>query len=100
MAQGTVEFSLRRDADCPLAEGTLSMRGPDKRWYRTELDCSGCGPLDLFPLTDVLSIVLSGDGSCAEVAWSLFGISIPGWTLLGFMALLAVGVWQIFQPKI
>ena len=22
------------------------MRGPDKRWYRTELDCSGCGPLD------------------------------------------------------
>lgn len=46
LAQGTVEFSLRRDADCPLAEGTLSMRGPDKRWYRTELDCSGCGPLD------------------------------------------------------
>ncbi len=64
-----------------------------------------CGPsldylMDVFPLTDVLSIVLSGDGSCAEVAWSLFGISIPGWTLLGFIGLLAVGAWQILQPKI
>ena len=45
LAQGTVELSLRRDSACPLAQGTLSMRGPDKRWYRTELDCSGCGEL-------------------------------------------------------
>lgn len=64
-----------------------------------------CGPsldylLDVFPLTDVLSIALSGDGSCAEVAWSLFGISIPGWTLLGFVGLLTAGLWQIAAPKI
>lgn len=43
LAQGTVEFSLARDAACPLSRGTLSMRGPDQRWYRTALDCSGCG---------------------------------------------------------
>lgn len=46
LAAGTVELSLYRDDACPLGRGTLSMRGPDKRWYRTELDCSGCGPLD------------------------------------------------------
>ncbi|MFT5586988.1 MAG: hypothetical protein ACI9VR_004593 [Cognaticolwellia sp.] len=46
LEQGTVELTLERDADCPLAKGTLSVRGPDKRWYRTELDCSGCGPLN------------------------------------------------------
>ena len=63
-----------------------------------------CGPsldylLDVFPLTDVLSIVLSGDGSCAEVVWSLFGISIPGWTLLGFTGLLIAGAAQILRPR-
>jgi disulfide bond formation protein DsbB len=64
-----------------------------------------CGPsldylLDVFPLTDVLTIILSGDGSCAEIAWSLFGISIPGWTLAGFIGLIAIGIWQVSQPKI
>jgi disulfide bond formation protein DsbB len=63
-----------------------------------------CGPsldylLDVFPLTDVLAIVLSGDGSCAEVVWSLFGISIPGWTLAGFIGLMVIGIWLISQPK-
>ncbi|MFT4853820.1 MAG: disulfide bond formation protein DsbB [Cyclobacteriaceae bacterium] len=64
-----------------------------------------CGPsldylLDVFPLTEVLTMILSGDGSCAEVAWSLFGISIPGWTLVGFIGLIAIGIWQISQPRI
>jgi disulfide bond formation protein DsbB len=64
-----------------------------------------CGPsldylLDVFPLTEVLTMILSGDGSCAEIAWSLFGISIPGWTLAGFIGLIAIGVWQMSQPRI
>jgi disulfide bond formation protein DsbB len=64
-----------------------------------------CGPsldylLDVFPLTEVLTMILSGDGSCAEVAWSLFGISIPGWTLVGFIGLIVIGIWQISQPRI
>jgi len=63
-----------------------------------------CGPsldylLDVFPLTEVLTMILSGDGSCAEVVWSLFGISIPGWTLAGFIGLMAVGIWQVSQPR-
>jgi len=63
-----------------------------------------CGPsldylLDVFPLTEVLTMILSGDGSCAEVVWSLFGISIPGWTLVGFIGLIAIGLWQIIQPR-
>jgi protein dithiol:quinone oxidoreductase len=63
-----------------------------------------CGPgldylMDVFPLTEVLGKVLSGDGSCAEVLWSLFGISIPGWTLLGFFGLIAIGVFQLVRPR-
>jgi disulfide bond formation protein DsbB len=87
-----------------LGGGLLSSR---QLWLQSlpEDEVPACGPsldylLDVFPITDVFSIVLSGDGSCAEVAWSLFGISIPGWTLLGFVGLIAVGLWQIKAPKI
>jgi len=39
----------------------------------------------------------SGTGDCAEISWSLLGISIPGWLLLFFGALLAMNVMQIRQ---
>jgi disulfide bond formation protein DsbB len=51
-----------------------------------------CGPsLDFifqtFPLTDALSILLRGDGNCAEVVWRFLGLSIPGWTVIIFIGL-------------
>ena len=51
-----------------------------------------CGPdlaymIDAFPLSDILLAMTSGTGDCAAVSWSLLGISIPGWTLAGFVAL-------------
>lgn len=64
-----------------------------------------CGPgldylMDVFPLTEVFSMILSGDGTCAEVVWQFLGISIPGWTLVGFIGLITIGVYQILQPKL
>ncbi len=55
--------------------------------------------LEIFPLTDVLSMVLSGDGTCAEVVWTFLGISIPGWTLVGFVGLAAIGIFQIVRKS-
>ena len=60
-----------------------------------------CGPsldylLDVLPIFDVLALVLSGDGSCAEVAWSFLGLSIPAWVLIGCIPLLVI---LIFVPK-
>ena len=62
-----------------------------------------CGPgldylLEVLPLTEVLNMILTGDGSCAEIAWTLFGISIPGWTLVGFIGLIGINVFQIVRP--
>ncbi len=62
-----------------------------------------CGPsvsylIDVFPPLEVLSMVLKGDGSCAEIQWTLLGISIPGWTLVGFIGLCAIGTWQMLYP--
>jgi protein dithiol:quinone oxidoreductase len=61
-----------------------------------------CGPdlqymLEAFPLTDVLVAMTSGTGDCAQVSWSLLGISIPGWVLVGFLVLLACNVMQLRQ---
>ncbi|WP_251978820.1 disulfide bond formation protein B [Salinicola avicenniae] len=51
-----------------------------------------CGPgldymMDILPLWDVLSRVLSGSGECAEVHGALWGVTLPQWTLLGFVVL-------------
>lgn len=60
-----------------------------------------CGPslsymIEQFPLRDVLAVMFSGDGNCAEIAWQdpVLGWSIPQWSLVGFVMLAGVCVWQ------
>jgi len=62
-----------------------------------------CGPgldylVDIMPLTEVLTTVLRGDASCAEVKGAFMGISLPAWTacyflLLSLASLAGVGGW-------
>ena len=40
--------------------------------------------LETMPFTDVLSEVFYGSGECAEVIWSFFGLSMPGWTFIWY----------------
>ncbi|WP_299939735.1 disulfide bond formation protein B [uncultured Microbulbifer sp.] len=61
-----------------------------------------CGPgisymLEAFPVADVLGALLTGDGNCAEVLWTMMGLSIPGWSALGFTGLVLFGAWQAFR---
>lgn len=51
-----------------------------------------CGPgldymMEVLPLSSVVSMVLSGSGECAEIDAAFLGLSIPGWTLVGFLVL-------------
>jgi disulfide bond formation protein DsbB len=51
-----------------------------------------CGPslgylIENFPLWEALSVLLQGDGNCADTLWIFLGLSIPGWTLVAFIAL-------------
>lgn len=51
-----------------------------------------CGPgldymMDILPLREVVSMVLSGSGECAEIDFLFAGLSLPGWTLIGFLVL-------------
>ena len=57
-----------------------------------------CGPgltfmLEAFPLQKALDLILRGSGECAEVQWTLFGLTMPGWSLLWLVVLAA---WSFF----
>ena len=49
--------------------------------------------LENFPLSQVIGMMTSGTGDCAEVAWQ-FGLSLPGWALLGFVSVTALAIAQ------
>lgn len=61
-----------------------------------------CGPslsylLESFPLSEALSILLRGDGNCAETIWTFLGVSIPGWTLVAFVGLIAINGLVVYK---
>lgn len=65
-------------------------------------DVPECGPgldymLDVFPMQDVINMVLHGSGECADIDWMLFGISLPGWSLIMFVGLGALIALQLVR---
>jgi disulfide bond formation protein DsbB len=56
-----------------------------------------CGPdlgymVDNFPFADMLKMVFTGSGECAEISWQFLGLSMPAWVLIWAVALGVVGV--------
>jgi disulfide bond formation protein DsbB len=61
-----------------------------------------CGPgfdymMDAFPLSQALRMIFAGSGECAEIDWTLFGLSMPAWTLIGFVVLALWAVWTAMR---
>lgn len=61
-----------------------------------------CGPglnymLENFPLGEVLSSVLKGSGSCAEVKWTFLSMSMPMWTLIWYIGLGCMTIWLAYR---
>ncbi len=51
-----------------------------------------CGPgleymLQAFPFQEAIKMVFTGSGECAQVQWTILGLSIPTWTLMVFITL-------------
>ena len=56
--------------------------------------------LNAFPLSEALSLVFKGSGECADVQWTFLGLSIPGWTLLIFVAMVLFGAFiALTRPR-
>jgi len=63
-----------------------------------------CGPslsylLDTVPFFEALTVLLQGDGNCAETSWSLLGLTIPGWTLVAFAGLFLINAFVFYRPE-
>lgn len=66
-----------------------------------------CGPslgylLDTVPFMEALSVLLQGDGHCAETVWTFLGLSIPAWTLVIFAGLFLINAfifYKSFRPN-
>ena len=61
-----------------------------------------CGPpvdylFDSFNVSEAVKILIQGDGNCAAVQWTFIGISIPGWSLICFIAIVILSVLKIIR---
>ena len=70
-----------------LPEDQIPSCGPTLDWMFT----------DNFPLQEILGAMFFGEGSCAEIKWQFLGLSIPGWTLVAFIFLISVAIFQFFR---
>ncbi len=66
-------------------------------------DVPACGPgldywMDTFPMNEVVRKVLHGSGECAKVDWTFLGWSLPHWSLLFFLGLAVIALWQLVRP--
>lgn len=65
-------------------------------------EAPACGPslgylMENFPFQEAFSLLLRGDGNCSEVVWTFLGVSIPGWTLVAFLGLALLNLWQLVR---
>ncbi|MDJ0656168.1 MAG: disulfide bond formation protein B [Xanthomonadales bacterium] len=56
-----------------------------------------CGPgleymIQHLPLRETLQGLLHGSGECARIDWSFLGLSMPAWTLVWYLSLMAWAV--------
>ena len=53
--------------------------------------------MEALPFQDIVRMVLHGTADCAEVTWTLLGMSIPEWSLLAFAGLAVLSLLQLLR---
>ena len=56
--------------------------------------------MDVLPLKEVIARVLRGTGECAEVDWTLIGLSMAQWSAISLCAILVCAVWISFPKSV
>jgi len=87
-ALATVGVALRHLYIQSLPPGTIAACG-------ASLDFM----LKVFPLTDVLTKVLTGSGECAKIEWRFLGLAMPAWVLIAALGLFVLGLWANLRRR-
>ncbi|BAU77178.1 disulfide bond formation protein B [Metapseudomonas furukawaii] len=53
--------------------------------------------IEAWPVLQILTTMLHGTADCAEVTWTLFGMSIPEWSLLAFAGCILFSLYQLLR---
>ena len=55
--------------------------------------------LETLPFSETLTLLLMGDGNCAEVVWTFLGLSIPELTLGLFIVMLVTLITVLIRAR-
>ena len=63
-----------------------------------------CGPglnywMDNLPASEVIQNVFKGTAECSAVSWTMFGLSIPEWSLIIFIGFLFFSLRLLFKGR-
>lgn len=86
-----------------LAAAILGVWSADHHIWLQHLpkeEVPACGPgidylIDTLPLSELLDVMLKGDGNCAETVWSFLGLSMPEWTRVYFALYLLAALYAL-----
>ena len=61
-----------------------------------------CGPsleymVDALPISEIITVLLRGNGNCAEVSWSFMSLSMPAWLLIFFIGFALASAYACYQ---
>ena len=89
-----------------LSAATGAYFSAKQLWLQSlpEENIPSCGPpveylFDAFPMSEVLTMLVRGDGNCAKVQWEFLSISMPGWVLISFIILSLLGLYQLLRKN-
>src|SRR5690606_41928925 len=52
---------------------------------------------DALPI--LLRLMLHGSADCAKISWTLFGISLPEWSLLAFIGMILFSLYLLLRRR-
>lgn len=55
--------------------------------------------LEALPFQEVLRLMLHGSADCAKISWTLFGISLPEWSLLAFIGMILFSLYLLLRRR-
>jgi disulfide bond formation protein DsbB len=67
-------------------------------------DVPECGPgfdfmVEYWSWFEAVKSAFTGSGECAEVDWTFLGLSMPGWTMIWYVLLIAITFFALFRGK-
>ena len=57
------------------------------------------GMIEAFPLKQAIPMIFKGGGDCANVDWTLLGLSIANWSFLAFVGLELSALWVLYDAR-